>query len=85
MPGPSTRKGGPQADEVRFRNYMRLVRGGMRPPGGVRGGWVITGFDHHGGDRVSRREIPGPQDHFRRLDRGHDGCLDAGEAPPSKR
>ncbi len=85
---------GPQNDEVRIQNYVRCVRGGpvelVRQGPAVRaetpaGPGALAGFiqrlDRDGDNRISPQEFDGPARDFPRLDRNHDGYIDASEAP----
>jgi len=82
---------GPQGDVVRIYNLVRCVRGGKAEPRTIgpkvektaptRGGGFVRRNDRDGDGKVSRREFPGPDDHFRRFDRNRDGFLTEDEAP----
>ena len=78
---------GPQADEIRIKNFVRCVRGGsvkLAPPSPVGrsgGSRFVRRLDRNGDGKVSPAEFDGPADHFGRLDRDRDGYLDATESP----
>ena len=53
-----------------------------RPPGGPpSGGQFVRRHDRDGDGKVSRKEFPGPDDHFRQFDKNRDGYLTGDEAP----
>jgi len=88
---------GPQSDEIRIRNFVRCVRGGVAalrgaaPSPGRSGGGLdglaspgkrfIRRLDRDGDGKVSLAEFDGPARHFRVLDRDRDGYLTEDEAP----
>lgn len=55
---------------------------GTLPPPGFSGSRFVERLDRDGDGKVSRSEFDGPAREFPRLDRNHDGFLDADEAPP---